>query len=191
MVHDIKPYKQKGSTCGIACMLMVLEYYQIIEKANWIYEKKYDRVYRSKYTSGTPFSAIAWHLAKNGLNVELVHSEPNMFNNYDKTFPLETYNNLIAEYIEYIDYSKNKNFKVSNGIDISSEFLQNNIMKNKLIILAGKINGCLHAILLFGYENDEFIVCDPLYKHSQAKTKKEIEEFMNTTLGKWCIIVAR
>lgn len=39
MDREIKPYKQKGMTCSIACMLMALEYYKIIPKADWLYEK--------------------------------------------------------------------------------------------------------------------------------------------------------
>jgi hypothetical protein len=55
--------------------------------------------------------------------------------------------------------------------------------------LAGQINGHLHAILLLGLEKDKFVVCDPLYKHKQLKTKCEIENYMDIDLGKWCIIV--
>lgn len=59
MKKNIKIYKQKGNTCAIACMLMVLEYYKIISKSNWLYEKKYYNFYKSKYVDGTPFSALA------------------------------------------------------------------------------------------------------------------------------------
>ena len=41
MIKNINPYKQHGMTCAIACMLMVLEYYKIIPKANYLYEQKY------------------------------------------------------------------------------------------------------------------------------------------------------
>ncbi len=74
MEKKIKPYKQRGDTCTIACMLMVLEYYHIIPKANGIYERKYNRAYHSHYLTGTPLSAIAWHFSKNDLEVQLIHS---------------------------------------------------------------------------------------------------------------------
>ena len=35
MIKEIKPYKQRGDTCAICCLMMVLEYYGKIEKANW------------------------------------------------------------------------------------------------------------------------------------------------------------
>lgn len=43
----VKNYKQKGMTCSIACLLMVLEYYNLIPKAVSFYEKKYYNLYKS------------------------------------------------------------------------------------------------------------------------------------------------
>lgn len=51
MKKDVKPYKQRGNTCAIVCMMMVLEYYDIIEKANWYDENKFivcDPLYKMK-----------------------------------------------------------------------------------------------------------------------------------------------
>ena len=61
MDKNIYPYKQKGDTCAIACMMMVLEYYYIMDKANWYDEKRLYRIYGFKYMTGTPFSALAYH----------------------------------------------------------------------------------------------------------------------------------
>lgn len=35
MDKNVRPYKQRGNICAIACMMMVLEYYKVITKANW------------------------------------------------------------------------------------------------------------------------------------------------------------
>ena len=59
MDKDVRPYKQRGDTCAIACMMMVLEYYKVIPKANWYDERRLYRLYGSKYMDGTPFSALA------------------------------------------------------------------------------------------------------------------------------------
>jgi pectate lyase len=67
-------------------------------------------------------------LAKNDLNVKLVHYEHNMFNNSSQRIPALTYNNLIKEYMEYIEYSKKTNLKVSNGVEISCEYLKEQII---------------------------------------------------------------
>lgn len=191
MEFDVKPYKQRGNTCAIVCMLIVLEYYKIISKVDWIYERKYHRIYKSKYMEGTPFSAIAWHLSKNELDVELVHSENNLFDNSKQILPNDIFNNAITEYKEYLDYAKSKGARIYNGIDITSCFLKDKLCENKLIILAGQTNGILHAILICGYKNNKFIVCDPLYKQKLEKTKEEINEYMRTDLGKWCVAVGK
>lgn len=187
-MRNIKPYKQHGMTYAISCMLMVLEYYKIIPKASYLYEQKYFKSYRSKYTLGTPFSALAWHFSKNGLKTELIHSEKEIFINsiYDE----DTFNSLMNEYKSYMNDAINKGCIVRNGIDINYDLLKQNLDNDKLIILAGQVNGILHAILLIGYENDKFIVCDPLYKQKQIMSLDEINNFMNIPIGKWCIIVS-
>ena len=67
MIKDIKPYKQNKMTCAIACMLMILEYNRKIEEANISDEFTLYDMYHSQYMEGTPFSALALHLGKNGL----------------------------------------------------------------------------------------------------------------------------
>ena len=159
MAKDIKLYKQRGDTCAIVCMLMVLEYYEIISKINWYDERKYYRIYHSHYTKGTPFSAIAYHLAKNGLEVTIYHSDKNLFSNTKNIFDEYTFNNLLSEY----------KFFLNNALE-----LQNSIF---------------HAVLLCGYNADYFEVCDPMYKEKQFKSMKEIDDLMNTSIGKWFIAV--
>lgn len=189
MEFDVKPYKQKGNTCAIACMLMILEYYKIIPEADWIYERKYYRTYKSKYMEGTPFSAIAWHLAKNGLNIEIIHSEKSIFKNNEQLLSKKTFDDAMDEYLQYLNDSANIGVKISNGISITAEMLKGKLFDDKMIILAGQSNGYLHAILICGYNNDNFIICDPLYKYKQEKTIKEVTDYMDTPLGKWCVVV--
>lgn len=189
-IKEIKPYKQRGMTCAISCMLMVLEYYKIIPEANWIYEKKYYKSYHSKYMEGTPFSAIAWHFVKNNLNVEIIHSEKNMFNNLSHFLPDDSFNDAMREYSNYLEDAIKRGAKVINGCDITCDSIKKKLNEDKLVILAGQTYGSLHAILICGYNEDKFIVCDPLYKQKQEKTDEEISEFMDTPLGKWYIAVS-
>lgn len=63
------------------------------------------------------------------------------------------------------------------------------LQDDNLIILAGEISGGYHAILLTGYDEDGFKVCDPLYKTKQNRAYDEIENFMNTSIGKWFISI--
>ena len=40
MEKNIKHYKQSGNTCAICCMLMVLNYYNVIYKISWYDERR-------------------------------------------------------------------------------------------------------------------------------------------------------
>lgn len=55
--------------------------------------------------------------------------------------------------------------------------------------MAGELSDVYHAILLIGYSELGFSVCNPLYKAKQIRTFEEIENFMNTSVGKWFIAV--
>lgn len=189
MEKDVRPYKQRGMTCAIACMLMVLEYNKIIPKADWVYERKYFNSYRSRYMEGTPFSALAWHTAKNGLDTEIMHSEKNIFNNSEQWLPDIVFEKAMEEYSRFLEGAKNKGATVTNGCDINCGILKQKLEDDKLVILAGQSGPYLHAILLCGYEDAKFIVCDPLYKQKQTRTFEEIDDFMTTPLGKWCVVV--
>lgn len=185
----IKPYKQHRNNCAIACMLMILEYYQIISKANYFYEKEYEKRYHSRYMDGTPFSAIAYHLSKNHLKVKLIHSEQAYFTNQTHFLPASAFQNTMQEYQSYFNGIIEKNGKVLTGIDMTISFLKEQLTSGYLIMLAGMKGNILHAILICGYELDKFTVCDPLCKKQQFLTCEEIEKFMDTPIGKWCIVV--
>ena len=189
MDKDVKPYKQRGDTCGIACMMMVLEYYEIITKANWYDEKRLYKLYGSKYMIGTPFSAIAFHLSKKGLNTTIYHSSKDLFNNNQKMLSDEIFNLSIEEYKTFLDRAKSFGCKVINGITINSKLLKDELEKGNLIILAGEFSNIYHAILITGYKDDSFVVCDPLYKEKQLRTPNEIDSFLNTSIGSWFITV--
>ena len=76
-----------------------------------------------------------------------------------------------------------------NGININTNMLKEKLQEGNLIILAGEISGGYHAILITGYEENSFIVCDPLYKDKQTRTFSEIDDYMSTSIGKWFITV--
>ena len=189
MDKNVKPYKQKGDTCAIVCMLMVLEYYKKIEKINWYEERRLYRIYGSKYMSGTPFSAIAYHMSKNGLNTTIYHEDKNLFNNNKNVMDKNLFDLAMNEYKEYLIYAEKEGTRILNGIKIDVNILKEKLQEGNLIILAGSIKNIYHAILLTGYDNENFKVCDPLYKTKQTRTYNEIEQFINTDIGKWFIAV--
>ena len=189
MEKNVKPYKQKGDTCAIVCMLMVLEYYKKIEKINWYEERRLYRIYGSKYMSGTPFSAIAYHMSKNGLTTTIYHEDNNLFNNNKNIMDKNLFDLAMNEYKEYLTYAEKEGTRILNGIKIDVNILKEKLQEGNLIILAGSIKNIYHAILLTGYDNENFKVCDPLYKTKQTRTYNEIEQFINTDIGKWFIAV--
>ncbi len=189
MDKDIKPYKQRGDTCAIACLMMVLEYYKIMDKANWYDERRLYKIYGSKYMAGTPFSALAFHLSKNGLDIAIYHSDKNLFNNDKNVLSENDFNLAMDEYKTYLDRAILKGTSVVNGINIDAKLLKENLKDGKVIILAGEVLDSYHAILISGYNDDKFIVCDPLYKKKQLKTANELNKFMDTSIGKWFIAI--
>lgn len=189
MEKNIRIYKQRGDTCAIACMMMALEYYKIIEKANWYDERRLYKIYGSQYMSGTPFSALAYHFSKNGLETTIYHSDENLFNNKKKIINEDNFNSAMNEYKEYLERAQSKGTKVVNGMDINMTLVKEKIEEGNIVIIAGEIYGGYHAILISGYDNDKFIVCDPLYKNKQIKSEEELEKFMDTSIGKWFISV--
>ena len=170
---DVRIYKQRGDTCAIACMMMALEYFGVMEKANWYDEKRYYRIYCSKYMSGTPFSALAFHFAKNGLDTSLYHEELNLFNNNKGALSKENFQFAMSEYTEMLDRAKMTGANIVNGIKINSQLIRKKLEKGNIVIVAGEISGAYHAILISGYSDDKFIVCDPLFKTKQIKTQEE------------------
>ena len=190
-IEEIKPYKQrKNDTCAIACMLMVLEYYKIIPKANWQYERKYYKSYHSYCMDGTPLAALAWHFSKNGLHTEIYHSSKDFFDNSNNYLEESLFNNSMKEYKEFINQAQNRGTEVINGINIDSNLFLEKLQEGKILIIVGMVNDYFHAILLCGYENEKFIVCNPLYQDKNTMSFSEINNFINTPIGKWFIAVS-
>lgn len=187
MKKELMYYKQNGDTCTICCMLMVLVYYNIIDKITWYDERRYYRIYKSRYINGVPFSAILYHLSKKGLYTSIYHSESNLFSN-NNIFTKNIYELLINEYKDFLTNAISIGSKVYRGINIDINLLIDKL-NNNLIILAGMVDNVYHAIVLLEYSNDTFIIYDPLYGNKQNKTNEEINIFMNTNIGKWFIVV--
>lgn len=186
----IRIYKQRGDTCAICCMMMALEYFNLMEKANWYDERRLYKIYGSNYISGTPFSALAYHFSKNGLNTSLYHSDVNLFNNRKNVLSKETFDLAMSEYKEYLERAKSNNAKIINGIDINSKLIYKKLDEGNIVILAGQNQiGEFHAILLSEYKNNRFIVYNPQHKTEQYKNHDEINEFINTDIGKWFIAI--
>lgn len=188
MGKDIKHYKQNGNTCAICCMLMILSYYNVIDKINWYDERRLYRIYKSKYIDGVPFSAILYHLTKNNLDVSIYHSENSLFKN-NNVFNDEMFDLLLNEYNEFLNNAIKYSAKVYKEVNINIKLLKEKLNENNLIILAGMVDNIYHSILLSECVDNGFIVHDPLNKDKKIMTYNEINNYMITNIGKWFIVV--
>ena len=189
MEKEIKSYQQRGDTCAIVCMLMVLEYYGLIPEINKYYEEKYYRIYKSKYMEGTPLAALAWHFAKNGLDTEIVHSNKEIFNNDKDFIDKSIYDNLMEEYKTFLKQAEGVGARVYKGIDLNSNLIREKLEMGYLVILAGAVDGVLHTVLISKYKDSMYIVNNPLYKVKQLWSEEELIKYMNTQIGRWGIFV--
>jgi len=63
---------------------------------------------------------------------------------------------------------------------------------NRLCIVPGNADGIhdhtLHWVVVYGYEGDEFLVCDPLSSKIRI-TAEALENYMDTPIGRICIVI--
>lgn len=119
----------------------------------------------------------------------IYHENKEQFRNDQRTMDNDEFKFAMSEYKEYLKYAENKGAKVINGVNITINLLKQELQDGNLVILAGQVIGGYHAVLLTGYDEYGFKVCDTLYKTKQNRTFNEIENFMNTGIGKWFISV--
>ena len=124
MDKNVKPYKQRRDNCVIVCMMMVLEYYKVIPKANWYDERRLYKIYGSKYMNGTPFSALAFYMARKGLETTIYHENPDLFKNEQGIIDKDDFKFAMDEYKEYLKYAENIGAKIVNSINITVNILK-------------------------------------------------------------------
>ena len=191
MRKKLRFYKQHSmETCGPACMLMLLDLYEKIEYPTQKQERKLYSLYRSKAFRGVNGAALASCLSRNGLDVHLVHSSPQMMDNRDGYFPEELFAQLLAEYRSEVKKCSDR-VSIVSGAEISCDTLRQELDKGKQIILETFIPGdadglhdhVLHWIVVYGYDGDLFHVCDPLSSKIKL-TAAELETYMDTPIGR-------
>lgn len=196
MKKKIRFYKQHTmETCGPACMLMLLDLYRKTEYPTQKQEMKLYSLYRSRAFKGTNGASIANCLSRNKLEVTLLHSSPKMMDNRDGYYSEELYEALLTEYradaVKCADI-----IRLETGVEITCATLRDALDSGRQIILQcivpGNADGIhdhtLHWIVVYGYEAEEFLVCDPLSSKIRI-TAEALENYMDTPIGKICVIV--
>lgn len=195
MRKKIRFYKQHTmETCGPACMLMLLDLYRKVEYPTPKQEAKLYSLYRSRAFKGTNGAAIANCLSKNGLAVHMLNSSPRMMDNQDGYFSDELYEALLAEYHSEARKCADR-IKSTTGAEITCATLKAALDEGKQLIVQCIVPGdadgihdhVLHWIVVYGYEGDVFLVCDPLSSKIRL-TAEELENYMDTPIGRICIV---
>ena len=101
MKHRIRFFKQHSNeTCGIACALILLDYYD--RKVSYPTPKMEAKLYKhyksAALKKGVPGAQLACLLARNKLDVKLIHSSENILENRDGYFAPEVFDAFLSEY---------------------------------------------------------------------------------------------
>lgn len=170
MKRKVRFFRQHSlETCGISCILMVLDAFGRVQYPTAKQERKLYGIYRCRAFKGTLASAIAECLSKNKLNVRLFHSSPQYMDNQNGYYPDQLYREMLKEYVNTIDGIKNKVI-VACSCSITSDWCRKKLEDGELLIIQcivpGNADGMheetLHWILIYGYQDGSFLACDPL-----------------------------
>lgn len=196
MRKKIRFFKQHTmETCGAACMLMILDLYRKVEYPTPKQELKLYSLYRSRAFKGMNGAAIANCLSKNNLQIALHHSSHQMMDNRDGYYSEELYEALLEEYRADAGKCAGR-VRLTTGAVITCSTLRQALDAGRQIILQcivpGNADGihdhALHWVVVYGYEGEDFLVCDPLSSKIRI-TAEALESYMDTPIGRICIVV--
>ena len=196
MKKKIRFFRQHSlETCGISCILMILDYYGKVKYPTPGQEMKLYRLYGCRSFKGTLASAIADCLSKNGLHVGLYHSSAEYMENEDGYYPEELYRAMLEEYKETVQQIRNR-VPVETECGFSPDWYREKLDEGKKLIVQcivpGNADGMhdrtLHWILLYGYEDGMFLACDPLSRKIRL-SEEELGYYTKTPVGSVCVAV--
>lgn len=193
----VRFYKQHSmETCGIACLLMILDAFDkdfpTIGK-----EQAYYARYRSRVMPGTSMGAIAYALTRAGLDVTLMHASPALMDNRDGYNSPELHAQLLAEHRAFLERAGDA-LTLRCGEPVTPSLLRNELAQDKLVLVEVYIPGdadgihdhVLHGILLYGTQDNEFLACDPLQGRIRL-SETELAILMDTPYGTTALCVGR
>lgn len=185
----VRFYKQHSmETCGIACLMMILDAFGI-DYPTVAKEWRYYARYRSRIMPGTSLGAIACALTRAGLTATLFHASPELMDNRNAYNPPELHEQLLQEHRTFIEWAGD-GVTVQSGSPVTADTLQHELNRERLVIaevyIPGDADGLhdhvLHGILLYGMEDGVFLGCDPLAGRIRL-TAQELEKLMDTPYG--------
>lgn len=193
----VRFWKQHSmETCGVACLLMVLDAFGI-DYPTVSREQHFYRRLRSRAAPGTEGGAIACALAKYGLTVTLAHSGTEVIDDPSGYYPAELRETLLAENRAWLSRAP-ETLRTIPGCTIDADFLNTELAQERLVIsqviIPGDADGLhdrvLHGVLLYGLVGNDVLLCDPL----QGKRRiplAELLRMMDTPVGRMAISAGR
>lgn len=181
-------------TCGISCILMLLDYYRKVQYPTAKQEGKLYAKYRTRAFKGVTGAAAADCLGKNDLQVRLIHSSREYMDNRDDYFDRELYYGILAEYKQVVS-ACGENVAVQTGVDFDCDDLRTYLREGNQImvqcIVPGDADGIhdhvLHWVLVYGTDGKDFLVCDPLSSKIRL-SEAALNHYMDTPTGKICVV---
>ena len=201
-MKKIKNFSQHTpETCGISCILMVLNYYKVregngryhptVSKEMYFYQR-----YGAESTPGTLGASIARAFAERGLSVRLVHSSPDMLENTGGYFAEHIHRAMLREHKANI-VRANGRFSVETGVRVDCARIRKELDEGGMVVVqcmvggdekSGMMDKVPHWILIHDYEKGKFIGRDPL-EGIFRKSEQELEAMLDTPLGRSFISV--
>ncbi len=190
MYRKVVPYRQHGPNCSAACLVMTAHHLgkgDLTER----FEREIAEASNSRLMEGQHYSGIASYAVSMGLEVVLLHSSPNLFNNDSGWIPNAMFELLMAEYRTYLKSMTDSPLaKIERGAKLDPTVLKDYIRRGYLVMIAGVMGGgILHSKLLTGYNSGGFIVIDPLTGTQQQIDPWPLSRFMETKIGQWALAI--
>lgn len=210
--HILRAWEPTMETCGAACVLMLLDYYEIItthptrkmEVAVYTHHKVFDGKGMTGAAVANCLSNPAVALEKflrdpnKQLDVHLVQSFEEKLDNRDDYLSWGDYEKITENHLSQLSKCKDR-IRLTAGLDFDTEFLKQALAAGKKIILEFFVPevedappSVLHWVILENYDPqlEAFRVRDP---NPNIKLKylkdAELEGYMDTPIGRICIIV--
>ena len=177
-------------TCGVSCILMLLDYYRKVQYPTEKMERKLYGIYRSRAFKGVPGSFAADCLSWNGLRVELLHSAEGFLENRDGYFEGVLFEKILAEYRRRAESCAGR-VEIQTGRELDCRALKGLLAEGKLVmvqcIVPGDADGIhqevLHWVLVYGWRENAFLLCDPNFGKA-AIPEADMERYMDAPVGK-------
>lgn len=190
MDRQVTPFSQHGLTCSAACLTMIAAHFGLA-KLSEEFEEEVVEASKSNLTIGQHYSGVAAKAVSLGLEIVLVHSASQMFDNSQRWLPAGLFESLMTEYRSYLkEIEGHWLARIECNARLAPEDLRSYLEDGYLVMVAGVISGeILHSILLTGYNSEGYLVIDPIGGRKRQMRDRELGTFMDTKIGRWIMAI--